>query len=781
MRRVVVLFLLFVAVLALALEGQYRIDPAGFIADPLQRVYQDIQLFVLEGHWTADIHERPLEVEIARFVAPLVLSASLIFVFARGTWVAIVNLRARFSRDHIVLVGLNTLGWHFARSCRQARLRTVAIERDENSLYVERCRGIGIPVIIGEALTSAALARAGVARAAHLVTFVRDDGTNVELTLRVKSFIRRRESKRVAPLRIHCQLSNSRLAAGIEQYPKFFLDPHLAEISFFDTHGLAARTLLQRRSLEVFADALRMAEVHVVIFGETPLAEQVMLQVARMAHYANFASPRITRCLEGAAICEGRVKRVYPGLDMAARVRFVETIVDADLFEHSAESFSVNDATTYVVCLENESEGLSLALALRRATLLGHGLNAPIMVAMERSDGLALLLESDQRRPEIPDGLYPFGMLDDIVSAANIVDERLDHLAQALHEKYLETSTRDSDVRRPSQVPWRVLPEQYRHDSRLEADHLGAKLHAAGCREEAGADTFEFAPEELMRLAHMERNRFLALRYSRNWRDADTRNDVARVEPLKPWESLDEKRRNIDVETVRSIPAYLNKRLRHCLRREIVIGVSGHRPNRLAVDTAPLRAAIERTLEHIVDSYRDRGATFVLMSPLAEGADRLVARVAIKRFRMRLVVPLPLPYDLYREDFGTTLALGRGASTEEFHELIGQAERYFEMPLVFGSIVDLSKRDAAGAQARARQYALAGAYVVQRSHELIALWDGDPEEGEGGTAQIIAWRHDGVPDGYRFPNSFFPAVEARELFVIPADADKTFAPSRNTR
>ncbi|MFT7546739.1 MAG: hypothetical protein ACI9VI_000568, partial [Candidatus Azotimanducaceae bacterium] len=37
--------------------------------------------------------------------------------------------------------------------------------------------------------------------------------------------------------------------------------------------------------------------------------------------------------------------------------------------------------------------------------------NAPIMVRMQQSSGLAQLLESNTGDAEIPDGLYPFGML----------------------------------------------------------------------------------------------------------------------------------------------------------------------------------------------------------------------------------------------------------------------------------------------------------------------------------------------------------------------------------
>jgi len=780
MRRVVTIALIFLGVLGLALLGQYRSDPASFFDDPVQHVYQGIQLFVLEGDWTRDMAVRPIEIDVARFLAPLIALASLVLVFARGAWVALANARARFAKDHIVLVGLNPLGWHFARSCRGLGLRTVAIERKEDNVYVDRCRRLGVPVIIGDALLADTLLRAGVGRASDLVTFVRDDGTNVELTLRVKTFSRDWEGRRSAPLRVRCHLANTQLADRLEQYPKFFLDPHLAEISFFNAHGLAARTLLQRRPPEVFADALRATEVHVVILGGTPLGEQVMLHVARMAHYANFSPPRLTMCLEGAVAFGERMARVHPGLGVAARVDYVEMPVSPDLFARDDEPFPITDATMYVVCIADDSVGLSLALALRRATLLGRGRNAPVMVAMERSDGLAWLLESERGRPEIPDGLYPFGMLDDIVSAENIVDERIDRLAQAFHDNYLEaTAASKTDSIRPSQVPWRKLPEVYRRASRLEADHLDVKLRAVGCREEDTGASFEFTPEELARLARMEHDRFVAVRYSTGWRGGDVRSDFARIDDqLAPWSALDEAGRRYDIDTVRSIPANLSMRLGRHVRREIVIGVTGHRLHRLRPDLGLIEAAIERTLDGIVRLYPD--AVFAVMSSLAEGADRLVARIAMKRLAARLYVPLPLPYDLYAEDFGSAARLDRTASINEFHELLGQADRYFELPLSFGSVVELSRRDEVGSRARSRQYALAGAYVVQRCHELVALWDGRAHEGEGGTAQVVAWRCQGVPAEYRFPDGFFPSVDSKAPFVIPVDAGAEFVPARYT-
>src|SRR5262245_24491952 len=448
--------------LGLALIGQYRVDPDAFAADPAQYLYQSVQLFFMNGDWTRDFARESFEIELARFLAPVVTVASVILLSMRDAWIAVVNVLARFASDHVVLVGLNALGWHFARSCRELGLRTVAIERDPENPYVDRCRRLGIAVIVGDALAGNALQRAGAPRASHLVTFVDDDGTNVELTLRVKSLGRELAADRTSPLRVHCHLANMQLATRLESYPKFFLEPHLAEISFFNVDSLAARTLLQQHPPEVYADALRSDEVHIAVFGFTPLAEQVVLQVARTSHYASLEKARITICTEDIAAHRHRLEQLYPGLMTAARIAFVQVPLMPDAFVESRDPFPVADATTYVVCLQDEPEGLSLALAVRDATLLGRGLNAPVMVAMQRSDGLARLLESELGTPEIPDGLYPFGMLDEIVSASNIVNERIDRLAQAIHENYL-TTAKETPGGPKAQVPWSVLSEPLRN------------------------------------------------------------------------------------------------------------------------------------------------------------------------------------------------------------------------------------------------------------------------------------------------------------------------------
>jgi hypothetical protein len=62
------------------------------------------------------------------------------------------------------------------------------------------------------------------------------------------------------------------------------------------------------------------------------------------------------------------------------------------------------------------------------------------------------------------------------------------------------------------------------------------------------------------------------------------------------------------------------------------------------------------------------------------------------------------------------------------------------------------------------QYALAGAYIAERADVLIAVWDGAPARGTGGTGDIVAWRDRGeIPAEYATP-----AVFAGRPQLIPA-------------
>jgi hypothetical protein len=140
------------------------------------------------------------------------------------------------------------------------------------------------------------------------------------------------------------------------------------------------------------------------------------------------------------------------------------------------------------------------------------------------------------------------------------------------------------------------------------------------------------------------------------------------------------------------------------------VGVTGHR--HLADETTVQRLCIEAIGE--LDADAD---SIEILSSLAEGADRLVAEL-VPDHAARLLAILPLePHD-YREDFATA------SSRERFDTLLAGASSVE----VTGPHVDGTRESA---------YERAGLAIVDRCDVLLALWDGEPSLGRGGTAQIV--------------------------------------------
>jgi len=176
----------------------------------------------------------------------------------------------------------------------------------------------------------------------------------------------------------------------------------------------------------------------------------------------------------------------------------------------------------------------------------------------------------------------------------------------------------------------------------------------------------------------------------------------------------------------------------------LTIGITGHRDLREEEDEK-LRHAVRKIFTYLQTHYPN--TPLQLLSPLAEGADCLVAEVALEQ-KIQLIVPLPLPQDLYEQDFATPDAL------QNFHHLLKQAQTVFTLPLL-----DNNDREAVTDynHARTKQYALVGAYIARHSHVLIALWDDIPLEKSAGTSQVVKFKRTGemkdLPEEYRPPHS----------------------------
>lgn len=152
----------------------------------------------------------------------------------------------------------------------------------------------------------------------------------------------------------------------------------------------------------------------------------------------------------------------------------------------------------------------------------------------------------------------------------------------------------------------------------------------------------------------------------------------------------------------------------------IVVAVTGHRDIPES-DFAVLSASISVQLHDL--SARYPASPCLLLSGLAEGADRLVARCALDA-GWRVGAVLPLNQRDYELDFKDE------QSVADFRELLSLSVWVRELD---------SHPDS-----RPQCYRVLGDWLASHAQVLIALWDGGAVNGPGGTAEVVRTFREGI-------------------------------------
>ncbi len=158
------------------------------------------------------------------------------------------------------------------------------------------------------------------------------------------------------------------------------------------------------------------------------------------------------------------------------------------------------------------------------------------------------------------------------------------------------------------------------------------------------------------------------------------------------------------------------------------VGVTGHRsdalPDALA---AALAERIEESLtllkSRVLSLHASASSVFsaepprlLLMSPLADGADQIVAEIALK-LGFTLQAILPSSRDFY------PISLPDEPSRRRFERLVERASCVLELPGDAGTRPD--------------GFVMTGRATVAHCDVLMAVWDGLPARGRGGTADVV--------------------------------------------
>lgn len=125
--------------------------------------------------------------------------------------------------------------------------------------------------------------------------------------------------------------------------------------------------------------------------------------------------------------------------------------------------------------------------------------------------------------------------------------------------------------------------------------------------------------------------------------------------------------------------------------------------------------------------YSDEAPKVRLVSALAEGAAQMAAEVMPNGWTLDAI--LPFPAETYRDDFKKSAIDDKADVTRNFLRWLDKAETQLVLP------GELSSQDQPAALDMAR--ARLGGFLLRQIDVLVAVWNGQPEQGKSGTLEII--------------------------------------------
>jgi hypothetical protein len=168
------------------------------------------------------------------------------------------------------------------------------------------------------------------------------------------------------------------------------------------------------------------------------------------------------------------------------------------------------------------------------------------------------------------------------------------------------------------------------------------------------------------------------------------------------------------------------------IKQKFKVSISGHRDLK-QTKIKEYYQAIKSTLLEIMEQNKDK--EILVVSPLAEGADRLIVKVALD-LGLKYEVLLPMRASIYAKDFETD------ESYQEFNSLLLNSKGYKITPIYKceeTGIENTPENIQDYGKNRNLQYQKMGKDLVDATDAMIFLWDSIVNNKIGGTSDILQY------------------------------------------
>lgn len=549
---------LWLVTLALGSVGFAKYNAAnGGDGTPTDALYLALQLFPLNSG--ALLGPKPLELEIARLLAPLVAAYTAVQALALVFVGQFQAIQLRFVHDHVVICGLGRRGLLLAQAFRARGERVIVIEQDGSNEAIGPCRAQGITVLVGDATNAEMLQHAGVRRAHYLIAVCETDGENAEIAAQARALVSGRSG---APLTCLTHIVLPDLCALLRNRAFSTINHRAFRLEFFNTFDIGARIMLEQHP--PFDEKAMSAQraPHLLIIGFGSLGQSLAVRAAWLwRHRPDPAGARLrVTVLDREAQRKTDLLHLrHPKLAQACQL--IPYPIDTHWPEFQQADFLLDadgrqSVTAIYICFDGDAEALAAAL-----TLWPHvrGRAIPIVIRTSSSGGLATLLCANDDAA----GLHPFPLLEYSCTPERVVGGAHEVLARALHALYQQEQAEKGETvaTNPSLRPWDDLPTELQESNRAQADGIGLTLQQAGYGlaplTDWEAETFVFPQPDLDRMAEQEHARFLAERLSAGW-TLGAKDTARKTNPdLVPWAQLSAQARAKTERPLRELPRVL--------------------------------------------------------------------------------------------------------------------------------------------------------------------------------------------------------------------------------
>ena len=486
--------------------------------------YKAVQLFSMASGIVENPHT-PLLIEVSRWLA---LGTLLGVVSAAGrALVGHFRSAAKLAalKGHVVVCGAGQRGAVLARAFHASQQGgVVVVEMDEHNPELGELRNLGIEIVLGNALDSTVLQRAGVGKARAVVAVTGKDEKNLAICGEVEI--------RMNPC---CTLS-----AGVESWAwkAFYLDRLTSKTRLDSYLSRATHSLMLRMACQAVTDSdLRQRGVHLLIEAVGPRRHELLRSAIQILQISGDTKPAVTLTSVSVEDQRSFLDR-FPAAGLVADLRWHQ--------ESASQVFPENGSASpdfAVFALGSEIDTLEAAERFwMRHDLPGHR----VMACLDGRTDSGHLKKMKKKAGDFDVvNLLTLGL-----GTADPLQLDIDRDAKICHSVYFQNEkSKDSGYgTREKDLPesWLELSERMRESNRLAALHHEVKRAAWACRSDGGA------PAMLVHLSRCEHMRWMAEKCMDGWRwsgspGRESRNsDKLLHNLLTPYDSLENAEKDKD-------------------------------------------------------------------------------------------------------------------------------------------------------------------------------------------------------------------------------------------